>query len=99
MTANRLLAAGVRVYLYPGRVHTKAALIDGCWAYLGSGNFDLLSLYRNHEDGVVFGPGPIINEIEQTLFQPDFNPDWELRAPLPLTVEDYAYEMLAALFL
>jgi cardiolipin synthase len=98
VTANRLLAAGVRVYLYPGRVHTKAALIDGCWAYLGSGNFDLLSLHRNHELGVVFGPGPIINEIEQALFQPDFNPDWELRAPLPLTVEDYAYEMLAALF-
>jgi phosphatidylserine/phosphatidylglycerophosphate/cardiolipin synthase-like enzyme len=99
VTANRLLAAGVRVYLYPGRVHTKAALIDGCWAYLGSGNFDLLSLHRNHELGVVFGPGPIIDEINQVLFQPDFNPDWELRVPLPLTAEDYAYEMLAAFFL
>jgi cardiolipin synthase len=99
VTANRLLAAGVRVYLYPGRVHTKAALIDGCWAYLGSGNFDLLSLHRNHEDGVIFGPGPILNDIEQTLFQPDFNPEWELRAPLPLTAEDYAYELLASFFL
>lgn len=99
VTANRLLAAGVRVYLYPGRVHTKAALIDGCWAYLGSGNFDLLSLHRNHELGVVFGAGPFLGEINQVIFQPDFNPDWELHAPLPLTCEDYYYEMLAAFFL
>lgn len=97
--ANRLLAAGVRVYAYPGRIHTKAALVDGCWAYLGSGNFDLLSLHRNYELGVVFGPGPIVGDINQVLFQPDFNPDWELRAPLPLTLQDYAYEMLAAFFL
>lgn len=99
VTANRLLAAGVRVYLYPGRVHTKAALIDGAWGYLGSGNFDLLSLHRNHELGVVFGPGPVLEEINQVLFQPDFNPDWELHAPLPLSAADYAYEMLAAFFL
>jgi cardiolipin synthase len=99
VTANRLLAAGVRVYLYPGRVHTKAALVDGCWAYVGSGNFDLLSLYRNHELGVVFGPGPIVEELNQVLFQPDLNPDWELRAPLPLTASDRIYEMLAAFFL
>jgi cardiolipin synthase len=99
VTAKRLLAAGVRVYLYPGRVHTKAALIDGCWAYLGSGNFDLLSLHRNHELGVVFGSGPILGEINQVLFQPDLNPNWELHAPLPLTCQDYAYEMLAAFFL
>jgi cardiolipin synthase len=98
-TANRLLAAGVSVYLYPGRIHTKAALIDGCWAYLGSGNFDLLSLHRNHELGVVFGPGPILTELDQVLFQPDFNPDWELHGPLPLTAADRAYEFLAAFFL
>jgi phosphatidylserine/phosphatidylglycerophosphate/cardiolipin synthase-like enzyme len=99
ITANRLLAAGVRVYLYPGRIHVKAAFVDGCWAYLGSGNFDLLSLHRNHEMGVVFGPSPILNELNQVLFLPDFNPDWELHAPLPLTAADYAYEMLAAFFL
>ncbi len=98
VTANRLLAAGVRVYLYPGRIHTKTALIDGCWAYMGSGNFDLLSLYRNHELGIVFGPGPIIQDLEQTLFIPDFNPEYELHAPLPLTAEDYAYELLAGMF-
>jgi cardiolipin synthase len=99
VSANRLLAAGVRVYLYPGRIHTKSAVVDGCWAYLGSGNFDLLSLRRNHELGVVFAPGPVVEELETTLFQPDFNPDWDLHDPLPLTCEDYYYEMLAALLL
>jgi len=55
----------------------------------------LLSLRRNHEIGVVLGPGPIVTELEETLFLADFNPEWELHAPLPLTIEDYAYEMLA----
>jgi cardiolipin synthase len=99
VTANRLLAAGVRVYLYPGRIHTKAAVVDGCWAYLGSGNFDLLSLRRNHELGIVFGPGPIVSEMETSLFETDFNPAWELHFPLPLTIHDYTAEMLAAFFL
>jgi cardiolipin synthase len=99
VTANRLLAAGVRVYLYPGRVHTKCATVDGCWAYLGSGNFDLLSLRRNHEIGIVLGPGPVVTELEETLFLADFNPEWELHEPLPLSIQDYAYEMLADILL
>jgi hypothetical protein len=41
----------------------------------------------------------ILEILDQVLFQPDFNPDWELRAPLSLTIQDYAYEMLAAFFL
>ena len=42
VTANRLLHAGVRVYLYPGMTHVKAAAVDARWAYLGTGNFDAL---------------------------------------------------------
>jgi cardiolipin synthase len=99
VTANRLLAAGVRVYLYPGRIHTKTAVVDGCWAYMGSGNFDLLSLHRNHEVGVVLAPGPVIAELEETFFRPDLRPEWEMHEPLRLTLHDYAYEMLAVMFL
>jgi cardiolipin synthase A/B len=33
--ANRMLEHGVRVYSYPGMLHTKAAIVDG-WAVIGS---------------------------------------------------------------
>src|SRR5207244_8341666 len=32
--ANRLLAAGVRVYVFPGMTHAKAAAVDSCWGYV-----------------------------------------------------------------
>src|SRR5205814_390011 len=51
-TVNRLLRAGIRVYLYPGQTHVKAMSVDGVWAYLGTGNFDRLSLRHNRELGV-----------------------------------------------
>ena len=46
-TVNRLLRAGIRVYLFPGQTHVKAMSVDGVWAYLGTGNFDPLSLRHN----------------------------------------------------
>ena len=58
MTANRLLRAGVRVYLYPGMTHVKATTVDGLWAYLGTGNFDALSLRHNRELGLAVGRRP-----------------------------------------
>jgi cardiolipin synthase len=99
VSANRLLRAGVRVYLYPGLVHTKAAAADGRWAYLGTGNFDLLSLRRNHELGLVLGPCPALAELEERLFRADFRPEWELHEPLSVSACDYAGELLAGLFL
>jgi cardiolipin synthase len=99
VTANRLLAAGARVYLYPDRLHTKAATTDGCWAYIGTGNFDTLSLRRNREIGVVLGPGPVLTELEERLFLADFQPEYELCVPLPLSPADRAAEALAALAL
>ena len=99
VTANRLLKAGVRVYLYPAMTHTKAASVDGCWAYLGTGNFDALSLRHNRELGVAVGAGPLPAQLEAALFLPDFRPEWELIAPLPLTVLDHFAEALAGLFL
>jgi cardiolipin synthase len=99
VTANRLLAAGVRVYLYPGPLHTKAATADGCWAYVGTGNFDTLSLRRNWEIGVTLGPGPVLAELEERLFAADFQPGYELREPLPLSPGDRAAEARAALAL
>jgi phosphatidylserine/phosphatidylglycerophosphate/cardiolipin synthase-like enzyme len=99
VTANRLLAAGVRVYLYPCPMHTKAATADGCWGYIGTGNFDTLSLRRNREIGVVLGPGPVLTELEERLFLADLQPEYELCVPLPLSPADRTAEALAALAL
>jgi phosphatidylserine/phosphatidylglycerophosphate/cardiolipin synthase-like enzyme len=99
VTANRLLALGVRVYMHPGTTHVKGASVDSCWAYLGTGNFDNLSLHRNREVGLAVGAGPLIEEVEQRLFAPDFRPEWELKAPLPVSFKDYLCEMFANLIL
>ncbi len=95
VTANRLLAAGVRVYLYPTLMHAKASAVDGVWAYMGTGNFDNLSLRRNRELGIALSAGPAIAELEERLFLADFRPEWELTEPLPLSPLDYLYEFIA----
>jgi cardiolipin synthase len=97
--ANRLLAAGVRVYIYPGMTHVKAAAVDGCWAYVGTANFDPLSLRHNRELGLAVVAGPLIADIEACLFAPDFCPDWELRAPLPVSTCDYLWEVVSSVCL
>jgi cardiolipin synthase len=99
MVANRLLKAGVRVYVYPVMTHAKAAAVDSCWLYLGTGNFDMLSLRHNHELGLSVSGGPLIGEVEARLFQVDFQPAWELTEPLPTSWKDYLSELLANLAL
>lgn len=94
---NRMLRAGVRVYMYPGTTHAKAATIDGVWAYVGTGNFDSLSLLRNCEIGLDISGGPIIGEIEKTMFQKDFRPEWELKHPMPVRILDHLSEIITSL--
>jgi cardiolipin synthase len=94
--ATRLLWAGIRVYLYPDFIHTKALTVDGRWAYLGTGNLDRLSLRQDYELGVVIGGGPVIAEVEDRVFRADLRPEWELKQPLPLSPIDYFYETVAS---
>jgi len=47
---DRLLVAGVRVYEYqPSTLHAKTFVVDGCWAAVGTMNFDNRSLALNDE--------------------------------------------------
>lgn len=83
LTASRLWKGGVRVFLAPGMTHVKAMTIDGVWAYLGTGNFDELSLRNNREVGLsVISPG-IVSTLDRTLFLPDMARAEELKAPIP----------------
>jgi cardiolipin synthase len=99
VTANRMLHAGVRVYVYPAMTHMKAAVVDGCWAYLGTGNFDPLSLRRNHELGLVLRAGSVVTEAEERLFQADLRPEWEMTEPFPVSIKDYFWELVSCLLL
>ncbi|MCC6418855.1 MAG: hypothetical protein IT429_11525 [Gemmataceae bacterium] len=99
VVANRLHAAGVRVYLYPSMTHVKAVTVDSCWAYIGTGNLDALSFRHNYELGLSVTGCPLIAQLEERLFVPDLRPEWEMTEPLPVTVIDYLAELVASLCL
>lgn len=96
LTINRLLSAGVRVYLSARPTHVKAMSVDSSWAYLGTGNFDALSLHRNRELGLAIGAGPVVEELEHRLFLQDFCPEYELTCPVPTCPGDRLAELLAS---
>ena len=83
LTATRLWKGGVRVFLAPGMTHVKAMSVDGVWAYLGTGNFDELSLRNNREVGLALISPAIVSALDQNLFLPDMVRAEELTAPIP----------------
>jgi cardiolipin synthase A/B len=81
LTARALVKSGVRVFVYPGMTHVKAALYDG-WACLGSANFDKLSLRVNRETNVATSDPAFTGRLRQELFEADFARSRELvKAP------------------
>lgn len=98
VTANRLHKAGIRVYLHPGMLHTKAAVVDGQWGYMGTGNFDALSLRQDRELGLAIGAGPLVSRLEEVLAT-GHRPEWEMKEPLSVTAHDQIAAFIAALFL
>ncbi len=82
-TANTLYKGGVRVWLYPAMTHVKAMSVDGVWAYLGTGNFDELSLRNNREVGLAINAPGVAAELDAVLFERDIAASEEMHAPLP----------------
>ncbi|MFO0958028.1 MAG: phosphatidylserine/phosphatidylglycerophosphate/cardiolipin synthase family protein [Isosphaeraceae bacterium] len=83
-SANRLLAGGVSVYLYPGMTHVKAMTVDGIWSYIGTGNFDELSLRNNREVGLTVQGDGFASILEARLFLPDQARSRPMRQPLAM---------------
>ena len=72
LVAAQLLAEnGVRVFVYPGMTHAKAALYDD-WAVIGSANFDKLSLRINQETNLATSDPRFVESLERELFEVDF---------------------------
>lgn len=94
IAANTMLAHGIRVYLYPGMSHVKAALYDG-WACFGSANFDEASLRNNHEADLATSDPAVVEELERRLFLPDFDRAVELEEPFPVNWHDHLFELMA----
>lgn len=65
-TVKRLLDHGVRVFIYPGMTHVKAAVYDQ-WACVGSANFDDLSLHKNYELNLFTDNPDAVRQVEHDL--------------------------------
>jgi cardiolipin synthase A/B len=93
VTANTLLANGVRVFVYPGMTHVKALLVDG-WSCLGSANFNKLSLRRNLETNVASSDPGLAARLERELFERDFAVSTELEEGVEVASGDRLAELV-----
>ncbi len=94
LAANALFRRGVRVYLYPGFSHVKAAIYDG-WACLGSANLDKMSLRVNYELNLATSHGSAVQALKRELFEPDFERSTEMTRLFEERWTYYLSEMLA----
>jgi cardiolipin synthase len=68
ITVKRLLDHGVRVFVYPGMTHVKAAVYDQ-WTCFGSANFDDLSLHKNYELNIFTDNPEIVRQVKNDLLE------------------------------
>lgn len=82
---DELMHAGVRVFQYPGMLHSKALLIDENVCILGSSNFDNRSFRLNFELCVLFENSGVASAL-QTVLTNDLTTATEVICPrrLPL---------------
>lgn len=94
LTVKYLMERGVKVYLYQGMTHVKAAVYDG-WACLGSANHDNLSFRTNYEINIATSHLPVVKKLLKDIFERDFLRSVELLEPLPIRITDYLLEVVA----
>jgi len=94
LAANAMLEHGIRVFVYPGMSHVKAAVFDG-WACLGSANWDKLSFRTNKELNIATSHPEYVDKLFERVFDPDFAKSVELTEPFPERWSDHLIEILA----
>lgn len=94
LAVNAMLEHGIRVFVYPGMSHVKAAVFDG-WACLGSANWDKLSFRTNKELNIATSHPQAVDELLQRVFIADFNKSVEVTEPFPERWSDQLLEILA----
>lgn len=93
LAANVMLEHGIRVFVYPGMSHVKAAVFDG-WACLGSANWDKWSLAINKELNLATSHREAVEDLLQQVFEPDFSHSAELTEPFPERWSDFLLEFM-----
>jgi cardiolipin synthase len=93
LAANAMLEHGIRVFIYPGMSHIKAAVFDG-WACIGSANWDRWSFRINKELNIATSHPEAVAELEQRIFTADFAESVELTEPFPERWTDHLLEMV-----
>jgi len=93
LAANAMLEHGIRVFLYPGMSHVKAAVFDG-WACFGSANWDNLSFHTNKELNLATSDKVTVDNLVERLFDVDFGLSVELTEPFPERWSDYLVEVI-----
>lgn len=93
LAANVMLEHGIRVYVYPGMSHVKAAVFDG-WACLGSANWDKWSLSINKELNLATSYPEAVEGLVQRVFETDFAQSPELTEPFPERWSDFLLEFM-----
>jgi len=94
LAANAMLEHGIRVFVYPGMSHVKAAVYDG-WACLGSANWDKLSFRTNKELNIATSHPDYVQALVDRVFAPDFEKSLELTEPFPERWSDRLMEIVA----
>ena len=93
LAANAMLAHGIRVFIYPGMSHIKAAVFDG-WACIGSANWDRWSFRINKELNIATSHPAAVADLEQRIFETDFAKSVELERPFPERWTDHLLEII-----
>lgn len=97
LTANALFENGIRVYIYPGMSHLKAAVFDG-WACVGSANLDQLSLRINKELNLATSVPEAVEALVEALFEKDFASSPEMQEPFAERWVDSLWELVGDYF-
>jgi len=94
LAVNAMLEHGIRVFLYPGMSHVKAAIFDG-WACVGSANWDKLSFRTNKELNIATSHPEYVQDLMDRIFIPDFAQSVEITEPFPERWSDHLMEIVA----
>lgn len=67
---DKLLGAGVEIYEYHASfLHAKVAVVDGCWATVGSSNIDPFSLWLGREANLAVRDAEFAQSLRTSLLQ------------------------------